>query len=75
MRTLQEWLDIEIETKKLKELNHSSQYPSKISGSGGGDCGIIFLPLNHTPDYLENWKENDITLIEGGMIHEYTIKT
>lgn len=71
LRQLETWLGIEIETERLKDLTHSTLYPSKISGSGGGDCGIIFLPNMHKKDYLEVWNKSGIKLIEGGMIHEY----
>lgn len=71
MVALESWLGIVIETERLRILNQSTKYPSKISGSGGGDCGIVFLPLNHKKDYLEVWNMNGIKIIEGGMIHEY----
>lgn len=71
MKVLESWLSIDIVTEKLNHLNISTKYPSKVSGSGGGDCGIVFLPQEYSKDYLDEWKKYDIKLIEGGMIHEY----
>lgn len=71
MKILEEWMGSEMETPKLKILNESSKYPSKISGSGGGDCGIVFVPIGAPLDCIETWNDNGIKLIEGGIIHEH----
>lgn len=71
MSELQEWLGIAIETPQLKALMESTQYPSKISGSGGGDCGIVFVPKGQSHDFIQTWKNENIKQIKGGTHHEY----
>lgn len=70
MKKLQEVLNIEIETPLLSALiDEANQlgYPAKISGSGGGDCGIVFDLWNDFEN-LEKlgkmWSKHDIVKLE-----------
>src|SRR5699024_8126744 len=57
--------NVEIETAKLYDLSRAAKKLSgsgKLSGAGGGDCGIAFIPTNSNVDELkEVWKQNKIT--------------
>ncbi|MGM8365697.1 phosphomevalonate kinase [Virgibacillus sp. W0181] len=56
--------DVEIETaqlKKLSELAGEHGGAGKLSGAGGGDCGIAFVASDEAAESLMNaWKEADI---------------
>jgi phosphomevalonate kinase len=61
---LSESADLPIETAKLKALcTIAEKYGSgKLSGAGGGDCGIAFLQEEaHIQDLHEAWKAADIS--------------
>lgn len=62
------WADIEIETTQLTHLIESALslgYQAKVSGAGGGDCGIV-IDDNIDFDRLAlKWKERDIELLKG----------
>jgi|SRR5699024_1649826 len=57
--------EVEIETKKLNQLSISAKQSlgaGKLSGAGGGDCGIAFIPTQSDENELkENWKQHGIT--------------
>lgn len=71
MLDLQTWSSLKIETASLTNLIESTDYPSKISGSGGGDCGIVFVPSGKQEDFIKQWEQHNITNIAGGTYHEY----
>ena len=71
MLKLQEWADITIETPQLQALIEATQFPAKVSGSGGGDCGIVLVPKGETPDFLESWENHNIQYLPGGTYNEY----
>lgn len=59
------WADIEIETDVLKLLIDSANnqgYPGKVSGAGGGDCGIALS--DKLIDLTEVWKPLNIERID-----------
>lgn len=64
MNELAEWAQIEIETKELNNLIESSLslgFAAKISGSGGGDCGITIVPKEcDEKDLIDLWNKNNI---------------
>ncbi len=70
MVELQEVLDIDIETKPLTRLIESASslaYPAKISGSGGGDCGIVCNVWNdyeNIEKLKELWEKHDIVMLD-----------
>ena len=51
---------IEIETQTLKFLIESVPYPAKVSGSGGGDCGIVLKPKLETFNFNSVWNDAGI---------------
>lgn len=71
MLEVQRWLGIAIETKALSDLIESTQYPAKVSGSGGGDCGIVFVPHSQPLDFIGKWESLHIKYIKGGTHYEY----
>lgn len=56
--------NVEIETPLLHELAHIARQfagAGKLSGAGGGDCGIAFIPAKEKVDPLQQaWKEAGI---------------
>lgn len=66
---------IVIETESLKNLIDLSPYPAKVSGSGGGDCGIVFASNDAKESLVKIWQDHNIKYIEGGTYHEHTITT
>ena len=60
---------IEIETKKLKALIDLVPFPAKVSGSGGGDCGIVLKPRLEAFDFDSVW--NDAGIIHLDYKEEY----
>jgi phosphomevalonate kinase len=64
LATLGENADVEIETLLLKKLaDITEQYggAGKLSGAGGGDCGIAFLPsIEKANQLLEAWENAGI---------------
>lgn len=60
--------DVQLETPRLKKLVDiiiKFNGAGKISGAGGGDCGIGFI--NHSSNkqsIFEHWKQNDILPLE-----------
>lgn len=71
MLDLQEWSHTIIETPLLTRLIDATQFAAKISGSGGGDCGIVLLEKGQEPDFEKPWQEAGIKIIKGGTYHEY----
>lgn len=61
-------LSLDIETKKLEKLTHqalSLGLSSKLSGAGGGDCGIAIADNSKVKDALKDlWEENGIDFLE-----------
>src|SRR5690625_2369472 len=57
--------NVEIETAKLYDLSRAAKKfagAGKLSGAGGGDCGIAFIPTHSNIDELKDvWKQNKIT--------------
>src|SRR5699024_11203862 len=57
--------NVEIETAKLYDLSRAAKNfagAGKLSGAGGGDCGIAFIPTHSNIDELKDvWKQNKIT--------------
>src|SRR5699024_12824352 len=55
----------QIETAKRYDLSRAAKKLSgagKVSGAGGGDCGIAFIPTHSNVDELKDvWKQNKIT--------------
>ncbi len=64
LKELGEKSEVNIETKKLKVLsdivNHEGGV-GKLSGAGGGDCGIGIIFNNSSEKIIEKWKKNKIT--------------
>lgn len=60
---------IEIETKTLKALIDLVPFPAKVSGSGGGDCGIVLKPRLEEFDFDSVW--NDAGIIHLDYKEEY----
>lgn len=68
MKNLGQWASIEIETNELTHLIDSAKslgLASKISGSGGGDCGFAISdsPIEEALETV--WKQVDIEMIKG----------
>lgn len=65
MKELEKYTGRIIETPMLKafrEINISHHLPSKISGAGGGDCGISWTTNEEIiPILYEEWKQAGIT--------------
>lgn len=59
---------VEIETRKLYVLAIEAEKMNgagKLSGAGGGDCGIVFIPKNTNPATLyEGWREKGISPLD-----------
>ena len=55
---------VPIETEKLRKLRDEAVKlggAGKLSGAGGGDCGIAFLPLDKDVDELyKAWEQLNI---------------
>lgn len=70
MKELGEHLEISIETESLKQLIDTANqlgYSAKISGSGGGDCGIVFDLCNdfENIEKLRNaWLKHGILMLD-----------
>ena len=64
LRTLGKVADVPIETEKLAILSEAAEQlngAGKLSGAGGGDCGLAFLRSEENlPNLYEIWKRNDI---------------
>lgn len=64
LSTLGKRAHVEIETEKLYKLSMEAKRfggAGKLSGAGGGDCGIAFLPMDASCEDLHNaWKEHGI---------------
>lgn len=60
--------NVKIETDKLYELSTVAKKFSgagKLSGAGGGDCGIAFIPINSSKSELEYaWQQVRITPLD-----------
>lgn len=60
--------NVKIETKKLFKLSMAAKEVSgagKLSGAGGGDCGIAFIPAKSKIETLKNaWKKIDIVPLD-----------
>lgn len=67
MRSFQKWTHQAIETEQLTHLIQSAQdcgFVAKVSGAGGGDCGIALgRDLDPTPLYRE-WEKHGIIPVE-----------
>lgn len=59
---------VEIETDKLYELSLAAKEVAgagKLSGAGGGDCGIAFIPANSSSDKLKQaWQQAEIVPLD-----------
>jgi len=68
LRELGEETNINIETKKLailREVANKNNGAGKVSGAGGGDCGIaITFNQNDSGKIIEKWKEKGIDSID-----------
>mgnify|MGYP001420584419 CR=1 FL=1 len=66
--------DVEIETEKLYTLSKEANKlggVGKLSGAGGGDCGIAFLPMDKDVAPLEEaWQKNGIKPLKMN-VHPY----
>ena len=51
---------IVIETKTLNTLIESVPFPAKVSGSGGGDCGIVLKPKMESFNFNAVWDDAGI---------------
>lgn len=59
--------------EKLLQIARSHQATGKISGAGGGDCGIAFLPAELDPHpLLTEWKKAGITPLSLAVYHKPT---
>lgn len=60
--------NVPIETDQLYQLATSAQSfqgAGKLSGAGGGDCGIVFISRQANPDDIFSiWKEKSITPLD-----------
>ncbi len=76
LRELGQKSGVNIETenlRKLSELANSRGAAGKLSGAGGGDCGIAVCFGSDVADNVKScWKENGIYLIDAEMDHEGT---
>ncbi len=65
LRALGEAANVPIETEKLKQLSDAAERfngAGKLSGAGGGDCGLAFLQSeDDRPKLYDIWQEHDIT--------------
>lgn len=65
---------VEIETDTLQELHESAKScggAGKLSGAGGGDCGIgICFDNDVEKEILKNWQDNGIFLVKANIAHE-----
>lgn len=72
MLKLSKALDYVIETPRLRDLIESANalgYVSKISGSGGGDCGIAVSLKNKNNKALKKvWEDHNIEIIQEAII-------
>ncbi len=72
MLKLQSFLQYDIETETLTKLIDVALdlgYQAKVSGSGGGDCGIALMNKNENDEILKTqWEENGIQYIEGAVL-------
>lgn len=68
LRDLGQKSGVNIETKdlnKLSSLANESGAAGKLSGAGGGDCGIAICYDSETAEKVkQKWEENDIYLID-----------
>lgn len=64
LATIGHLANVSIETDKLRQLSdlaHNYEGAGKLSGAGGGDCGLAFVPSKKLGDSLVNaWRDNDI---------------
>lgn len=71
MLKLSKIINYEIETEALTtliEISESLGYEAKVSGSGGGDCGIAMSKNNDLKEALiEKWEENGLEYIKDGI--------
>ena len=71
LRLLGEQADVPIETEKLAALNRCAEDAKgagKLSGAGGGDCGIAFIPLEaDVQDLQECWRKNGVKPLDLNM--------
>lgn len=68
MLKLENWLNYEIEIKPLTtliEIANQFDWRAKVSGSGGGDCGIALSLLTNDQDkIIELWTNSGIDIIQ-----------
>lgn len=70
MLKLANWADINIETESLSrliEIAESYDMAAKVSGSGGGDCGIALSSLknrDNSEKCHKEWLKNDIVYMD-----------
>lgn len=68
LRKIGEHANVPIETKALADLSlcvDKTQGAGKLSGAGGGDCGIAFIPWQQdTADLQACWRKQGVTPID-----------
>ena len=71
LRNLGDWAGIPIETKELRLLHEISMRhgaAGKLSGSGGGDCGIaICFDKKAAKKIQEDWKKSGLKAVDAGL--------
>lgn len=64
LATLGKFAKVDIETEKLRLLSECAEHfqgAGKLSGAGGGDCGIAFVPTKRLGNQLANkWEQHGI---------------
>lgn len=69
---------VEIETDKLRILSKEAERlggAGKLSGAGGGDCGIAFIPMHiRCEDLYQKWQDRGIEALELDLSLEGTSK-
>ena len=77
MQAVASWTQLDIETVALTALIEKAEIlnlGAKISGSGGGDCGIaIYEPHNYEKIIKLDmeWKKNDIVSLDVEVFRHY----
>jgi phosphomevalonate kinase len=73
LRELGERSGVSIETPDLKKLSEDANQhgaAGKLSGAGGGDCGIaVCFDYDTAEKVLSTWKENGFYIVDAGVDH------